>query len=245
MQLDLADRVAGMQMVSSFTTSFVPGLTNFNGRNITIPADIISGTVLEPGQRFDFFDSIGEINEERGYGPGGVIINGKPEPTGAIGGGICSTSTTLFNAAMRYGLQIDKRRAHSYYISRYPLGLDATVFRSPWSRQTMAFTNDTPYPILIHASHTEKTVTFELYSIPAGRQVVLSEPEVSEVERAVIRRQYTSDLPRGRARLLQEPHDKMKVIIRRTVLGPSGEILHEDVFRSRYIRVDGIMLVGR
>ena len=42
------------------------------------------------------------------------------------------------------------RRNHYYYIDRYPLGLDATVFISDsGSTQTMSWTNDTDYPVLI------------------------------------------------------------------------------------------------
>ena len=42
------------------------------------------------------------------------------------------------------------RRNHYYYIDRYPLGLDATVFISAsGSVQTMSWTNDTDYPVLI------------------------------------------------------------------------------------------------
>ena len=44
---------------------------------------------------------------------------------------MCSSSTTLFNAALRAGLQMGARSNHKYYINRYPLGLDATVSKMP------------------------------------------------------------------------------------------------------------------
>ena len=71
---------------------------------------------------------------------------------GALAGGICSTSTTLFNAAMRFGLEIGERTAHYYYIDRYPLGLDATVSITGGGRQTMSFRNDTKGIIFIRGS---------------------------------------------------------------------------------------------
>ena len=49
---------------------------------------------------------------------------------------MCSSSTTLFNAALRAGLQMGARSNHKYYINRYPLGLDATVSIIGGSRQT-------------------------------------------------------------------------------------------------------------
>ena len=61
------------------------------------------------------------------------------------------------------------RRNHFYYIDRYPLGLDATVFQSGNSVTTMQFTNDTQYPILIRGINSQKNgiayVRFDLYSV--------------------------------------------------------------------------------
>ena len=51
---------------------------------------------------------------------------------GAMGGGICSASTTMFNAAANSGLQIDERHAHFYYISRYPVGLTFNPDTARW-----------------------------------------------------------------------------------------------------------------
>ena len=59
---------------------------------------------------------------------------------------ICSTSTTIFNAALRAGLQMGIRGNHYYYIDRYPDGLDATVsIFDDWA-QDMTFVNDTEQP---------------------------------------------------------------------------------------------------
>ena len=104
---------------------------NFFGANIWQPAKIIDGTVLFPGQRFEWWSAIGPVSTSTGFGPGGFIAGDHTEPTGALGGGMCSSSTTLFNAAMRAGLQMGARSNHKYYIPRYPLGLDATVSKMP------------------------------------------------------------------------------------------------------------------
>ena len=117
-----------MQMVSSWTTYYVPGEGNGFGNNINIPARDIDGRNLAPGEWFSFWGSIGPVTVERGFMYGGVIINGRSVKGGAIGGGICSTSTTMFNAALRMGLETGIRMNHYYYIDRYPDGLDATVY---------------------------------------------------------------------------------------------------------------------
>ena len=63
-----------------------------------------------------------------GHGPGNAIEGGKITVTGAFGGGICTTSTTLFNAAFRAGMVPLARQNHNEFINRYPAGLDATVW---------------------------------------------------------------------------------------------------------------------
>ena len=94
------------------------------------------------------------------------------------------------------------RRNHYYYIDRYPLGLDATVFISgSGSKQTMSFTNDTDYPILIRGRGWREGgagyVRFDLYSVPTGRKVSFSQPIVRNVRHASDTVQYTSSLPAG------------------------------------------------
>ena len=134
-----------MTRLGSWQTYFPISERNYFGANIWLPAQIINGTVLKPGQRFEWWSGLGPVTTARGFGLGGFIAGDHTDPTGAMGGGMCSASTTLFNAALRAGLTIGARDNHRYYIDRYPLGLDATVS----SAQTMSFTNDMKTPILI------------------------------------------------------------------------------------------------
>ena len=139
-----------MRKISQWTTPFPISDRNGFGANIWIPARLINGYVVAPRATFDFWDAVGSVTRAKGYKSGGAIINGRTEPQGALAGGICSCSTTLFNAALRAGYEMGARRNHYYYIDRYPLGLDATVFISAsGSKQTVSFTNDTDYPVLI------------------------------------------------------------------------------------------------
>ena len=78
------------------------------------------------------------------------------------------------------------RRNHYYYIDRYPLGLDATVFMSgSGSVQSMSFTNDTTYPVLIRGYQHQATaasgyVRFDIYSVPTGRKVDVHQADRQE-----------------------------------------------------------------
>ena len=235
-----------MQQISTWTTYYQVSASNGFGANITIPTRTIDGYVVPSGAVFDFWQAIGEVSARTGYLPGGAIIDGKSEPTGALAGGICSCSTTLFNAAVRAGLEILARANHYYYISRYPLGLDATVFESgSGSVTTMAFRNDTPDPILIRGYASPGVVRFALFGVPTGRTVRFSNPVVTNRNPGVETTQYTTSIPAGTSQRLEYPTIGMNVVVTRTVTDASGVVIHNDVFRSNYARVDGLTLIGR
>ncbi len=238
-----------MRKISQWTTFFPIGEKNGFGANIWIPARLINGYVVAPGATFDFWGAVGTVSRAKGYRQGGAIINGRTEPQGALAGGICSCSTTLFNAAMRAGYDMEARRNHYYYIDRYPLGLDATVFISAsGSKQTMSFVNDTQYPILIrgygYRNGSAGYVKFEIYSVPNGRKVVIGTPTVKNVRYATDTVQYTSSLPSGYRKRIEYPVDG-KDVWRTVSVYQKGKLLHRVTYYSHYARITGITLVGR
>ncbi|HEV8281808.1 MAG TPA: VanW family protein [Candidatus Limnocylindrales bacterium] len=238
-----------MRKISQWTTYFPIGEKNGFGANIWIPARLINGYVVAPGATFDFWGAVGTVSRAKGFRQGGAIINGRTEPQGALAGGICSCSTTLFNAAMRAGYDMEARRNHFYYIDRYPLGLDATVFISAsGSKQTMSFVNDTQYPILIrgygYRNGSRGYVKFEIYSVPNGRKVVIGTPTVRNVRYATDTVQYTSSLPAGYRKRIEYPVDG-KDVWRTVSVYQKGKLLRRVTYYSHYARITGITLVGR
>jgi vancomycin resistance protein YoaR len=238
-----------MTRISTWTTWFPISDHNFFGANIWIPALLINGTVVGPGETFDFWNTVGAVNTARGFGPGGAIVNGHTDPTGAIGGGICSCSTTLFNAALRAGFKMDARTNHYYYIDRYPLGLDATVFISSGGyKTTMSWTNDTQYPVLIRGYKIRGSgrgfVRFDLFSVPTGRRVVIGTPTVKNYVPATTITQYTSTLPKGVTKQVEYPVAGEDVWRTRTVYDASGRVIHQETWYSHYSRVNGLILIG-
>jgi vancomycin resistance protein YoaR len=232
-----------MVLLGSWTTPYVPSDHNFFGKNITIPTNIINGYVVMPGQLFDFFKVV-TISRAVGFGPGGFIRNGHTDPTGALGGGICSCSTTLFNAALRSGLQMGARANHYYYITRYPVGLDATVWIEGGSRQTMSFRNDTAYPIVIRGLNAYGKVTFQIYGVRDGRRVVLSAPTIKNYVSAGDDVAYTSALRKGVRERVEYPASGFDAWVTRTVYAADGHILHRETYFSHYARVNGLTLIG-
>jgi vancomycin resistance protein YoaR len=138
------------------------------------------------------------------------------------------------------------RRNHYYYIERYPLGLDATVFKSGGgSDQSMSFKNDTDAPILIRGWTSFGIVNFQLWSVDSGRRVSFSRPIVRNVRPAGWTTQYTSSLKAGRSRVVEFPATGKDVWVTRFVRDRNGKLLDKQTFYSHYARITGIRLVGR
>jgi vancomycin resistance protein YoaR len=233
-----------MRRISSWTTYYVPGEGNFWNANIHIPARDLDGMVVAPGEWFDFWQDIGPVTVERGYGYGGVIIGGRSVANGALAGGICSTSTTLFNAAMRAGLEIGQRVNHSYYIERYPVGLDATVLKTDTYTTSMQFRNDTDDPVVIRSYTGNGLVRFDLWGIPNGRTVTLSAPVTSNHRTAIETTVVNPNLAPGTAIRREYMHNGFDASVTRWVRDADGNLIHEDTWFSHYNTVNGVTEVG-
>jgi len=235
-----------MTRLGSWQTYFPIGERNYFGANIWLPAQIIDGTVLKPGQRFEWWSALGPVTTARGFGLGGYIAGDHTDPTGAMGGGMCSASTTLFNAALRAGLTIGARDNHRYYIERYPLGLDATVS----SAQTLSFTNDMKSPILIRGfkirgGGSQGFVRFEIWGIDDGRTVSISKPSIRNVRQATTNTVYVNTLKPGVREQTEYPANGMDVTVSRVVRAANGKVLHRDSYSSPYQLWNGRIEVGR
>lgn len=112
--------------------------------NLRIAASRIDGTVLMPGETFDFNEVVGERNEANGFRPAPEIAAG--ELVDGIGGGTCQIAGTLHAAAFFAGLHIVERSPHSRPSTYIWMGLDAVVV---YPRLNLRFTNDLPFPIAL------------------------------------------------------------------------------------------------
>jgi vancomycin resistance protein YoaR len=240
--------VANMVIVGKWTTVFYPDISNGMGKNIRQPATNLNGQVVGPGQHFSFLQAVGPIDAAHGFTMGGVILHGKSDHTGAIGGGICSASTTMFNAAATAGLQIDERHAHYYYINRYPVGRDATVLSDGATTWDLRWTNDTPYPIVIRAWTTygsKSTITIQLWSMAITRTVTWSGGGKANIVHAVNDPPiYVSSLAPGVKNIAEYATDGFDTGVTRVVTDASGKVIHRDVWYSHYTAVNGQVEIG-
>lgn len=151
-------------VLGTFTTPFTccqPRVTN-----IALIARAVDGTLVPAGQQFSLNGLVGRRTRAKGYVDAPYIRDG--ELASDIGGGVSQFATTAFNAAFFAGLHIDSHQRHSFYISRYPAGREATV---DFPGIDLRFTNDTKSPVLLRAATTANSVTVSIYGRNDGRSV--------------------------------------------------------------------------
>ncbi|HLZ37030.1 MAG TPA: VanW family protein [Mycobacteriales bacterium] len=128
-------------------------------QNIHRIADIVDGYVVLPGETFSLNGVVGPRDRARGFVEAPMISDG--DFVDSVGGGVSQFATTLFNAVFFAGLKDVEHQPHSYYISRYPAGREATV-SYPWP--DLKFANDSPYGVLIDTSYTGTSITVSFWS---------------------------------------------------------------------------------
>ncbi len=114
--------------------------------NIRLSLEAINNTVVLPGEVFSFNEIVGERTVERGYRNAPIILGEAVVP--GVGGGICQSSTTLYNAARQAQMGIVERRIHSIAPSYIKHGLDAAV---AWPYTDFKFKNDLSHPVIVKA----------------------------------------------------------------------------------------------
>ena len=150
----------GEVMIADFTTSFDPSKTG-RTRNIELSAQSINDLILGPGDRFYYNLVVGERTEARGYQKALEIVN--KEFVEGIGGGICQTSSTLYNAVDKAGLEILELHHHSKSVGYVPEKRDATV---SYGGYDFKFMNNKEFPVLLKVLvDSEKgKITVQLWS---------------------------------------------------------------------------------
>jgi vancomycin resistance protein YoaR len=233
-----AQKLGIRERISTFTTEMGTSSSN-RIHNVQLMAEFIDGTIVGPGKTFSFNGSVGPRTAERGFREGQMIIGSLLLP--AIGGGVCQTATTLFNNAFELGFPIVERHNHSFYISHYPMGRDATV---SWGGPDFGFKNDLKTGILIKTRYTDSTLTFSFYGTDPKRRVIATTGP--RVNWRSPRTTYALDpyAPRGSVRTVSGSNQSgFDVTVTRKVY-EKGKLKRRDAFTSAYIAVGPTQIYG-
>lgn len=184
------------ELVASYTTNHPccqPRVTN-----IHTGAQVIDGTILLPGETFSLNDALGPRTVEKGYvsAPG---IGANLEFEDSVGGGVSQLSTTLYNATFFGCYQDVTHTVHALYISRYPMGREATLNYPSIDNK---FRNDSRSGVLIRTYFSNTSITVALYGSKEGRSCKAEGPNI--LETIPIVPEYIDDptLPLGTERKL-------------------------------------------
>ena len=168
-----AETLRILEPVSSFTSRHPAGQPRV--KNIHRIADMLQGTVILPGERFSINETVGPRTKANGFVKAPVIYEG--EFTEDIGGGVSQFATTFFNAAFFGGYELVSHKAHTYYISRYPQGREATV---SFPQPDLVIRNDSSSGILIQTEYTDSSITVTFWGDKEGRTVRAEGPRVGK-----------------------------------------------------------------
>ena len=225
-----AELMNSFRKISSYTTSTTSN-SNRN-TNVSLSAQAINGTTVMPGEIFSFNAATGQRTEEKGYKAAAAISGG--QSVDEIGGGVCQTSSTLFNAVARANLEIIERSPHAWPSNYVEKGMDATV---NWPNLDFKFRNNTDWPIFIVSYYSKQKVTVEIYGMSLGDGVTID--LVSEVTKTIpaptdINYVQNQSLPAGTQKTTVQARKGYEVSTYQVWYQSGTEVKRELLCKSKY-----------
>ena len=194
--------------------------------------------ILLPGEEFSYNQTVGKRTKENGFGEAGAYLNG--ETVQEVGGGVCQTSSTLYNAVVLSNLEVTERTNHTYISSYVPIGRDATV---SWGGPDFKFKNNRDYPIKIEASYAGGKLTCKIIGTD-GSYVKFTSERTGDV---AYNTKYENDatIPEGQQVTKQAGSNGGKAVSYRLVYDKDGKLLSKKKEANSYYKGhEAIIAVG-
>ncbi len=142
--------------LAGYTTP-IEGRKENQSHNAALCVKHLEGTVIGPGETFSFNATVGSWSRDKGYRRAPVSFGGML--VDSWGGGVCQTSTTLYNAALLAGLDVTERHPHHYAPSYVSPGRDAAV---AFPNVDLKIRNPYDFAVKIVGRVTPQGVTLEI-----------------------------------------------------------------------------------
>ena len=162
--------------LSGYTTS-LRGRKKAQIRNATLAARALEGQVIKAGKVFSYNAVVSATDNDTGYVPAPVSVEGTMVP--ALGGGVCQTSTTLYNAALLAGLEVLERHPHTIAPKYVPPGRDAAV---AWPGVDLRLRNPYAFPVRLQAKVVGERLSVEVVGEKGLGQSIALETRVLSVQ---------------------------------------------------------------
>jgi len=133
-------------------------------KNLTIASQKIDRIIIQPGQTFSYWHTIGRPQKRHGYVEGMLLSQGKV--IAGIGGGLCQLSNLLYWLFLHGPFEIVERYHHSYDVFPdsgrvLPFGSGATVF---YNYVDLVVRNSSSQPMQIHLWLTDTHLKGQILS---------------------------------------------------------------------------------
>lgn len=222
-----------------FSTNF-SWSTPERSHNIELSLRQFNGLVAAPGETVSFNKTVGERTEERGYKVSKIIFGG--EFVEGVGGGVCQTSTTLYNALLLADIKIAEYHKHTLAISYVPPSFDAMV---NISTADLKFTNNSGNFLFFKTWTAGGRAYVRIYGEKLDytierKSTIVKEHETPKEEEIIDTEGKYKDLYEGERRIIVYSKPKKET---------TGELLYYrngQVFKTVMLRKDIYMqLVGK
>lgn len=236
---DMLGEEAFPDRLATYSTTY--DASNYNrSTNLRLSAAKINGVVLMPGQEFSYNKTLGQRTAAAGYKPAAAYVGGKV--VNEYGGGICQTSSTLYNTVLLANLEVTSRTNHCYVSSYVPVSRDATV---SWGTLDFKFKNNRKYPIKIRAYASNGVVKVDILGVKQD-----DDYEVSIESKVVSSIKYSTQYEESNT--LEEGKEKVTQNGVNGCIGEAYKILKKDgkvvsrtlISRDRYSSKPQIIVKG-
>ncbi len=190
--------------------------------NIALAANMLAGTVVQPGEVFSQNGRIGPYNRARGFKDGPMYAGNRIVTS--EGGGVCKIASLLYNVVILADLPVIERHPHSMTVPYVPPGQDATV---AYGVCDFRFKNINDGPLLIWSEMIGETLYIAFYGQKA--------PPPVKWRHQIIRRlnfwteyRYNAALSAGTEKVLTEGQEGI-VVHSWLTIGKEGETATRDL----------------
>ena len=166
-------------LVSHFRTPLTP--EPVRTKNLVRAAQLVTGTVVKAGDRFDLTKTVSPITRENGYYEAHVIVNGLL--TTGLGGGLSQMATTSFNAGYFAGYKDITHQPHSVWFPRYPAGRESTIYSG---QINVVFENTTPYAMIMNSYVEDGYLNVDIWSTPYYKVKTWASPKTNIVQPHIV-----------------------------------------------------------
>lgn len=222
--------------MAGYATTLV-GRSRSQRHNARLSAEQLNGKIVPPGATFSFAKAVQSWSADRGYVKAPVSFDG--ELVRAFGGGVCQTSTTLYNAALLSGMEIVERHSHEFAAHYVPPGQDAAV---AFPSLDLRFRNPYPFPVRIQAAARNERLKVRILG---ARKPDLEYSVATEVLQRTIPSRLTGSEPGDTGAYIRSPGAVgCRVVAYRLALKDGRAVRRERLSDDTYRAMDRVVVTG-